>query len=942
MNEELKIIIKAVTEQAQKEIENVKKKLNETKKEGENSGKKLGESFSQMGKNIAIATAAVTAFTAVMVNLGKQAQEVDKGLSRLKTTFASMGGSSAQATDTYRELFGIFGEHDRAIETAQSLSRITTEADKLAEYYDILAGAAAKYGDGLQGEALAEQISETIASGKVVGDLSRVLIEAGISEEAFNSALAETASLTERELLVRQTLNSALGTTGVAYQQANAQTIAYNKSQANLNLTLASIANYTTPMLTALNNLANVLLTALAPAFKVVSAAIIVFCEWLAEAVSWIANLFGIKVAFEDTASSLGNTNSGLAQMGTNIEQNRKEAEKLKKSVMGFDELNVVGSNSSSSGSGGAGGGSSAPLQISTPSFDTSALTGAFGDFESVIEKVRTGLQAILTLVGLVAAGIAAWKLLDAYTAGKSFKGTLKSIGQYALMIAGAILLVQGYCDAWVNGIDWGNLLLILGGISLALTGVGMQFGTFGVAIGLVAAGIALIILGVQDFINNGATLENTILIIGGAVAVAVGLATAGLSVLISTIIAVVATVAAFTTAILLEEEAILSTEEAQKNLNAAKEAAAEAENGYINAVDAAESALQRLKDAEEKAGITGAELYKQVQNGTLDYANMTAEQKEVYKAYLDNEKKQKDLEESTKKLNDAKKAETLASLENEIALGKEAGSYDKCKESIIKAYEEGAISAEECRDLLAKSMSEMSTDAQKTFMEDIPGDIKEGLNPNKYETTKKKMGDWFSGVGKFFSEQIWKPVKDWWNKSVKPIFTKQWWSEKFKSVKQAFTDFWESIKKKFSEVGSTIGGAVSGAFKSAINWVLEKAIGLINGFIKTINTAIGIINNIPGVEIKKIELLEVPQLAKGGITTGSTLANIGEAGREAVLPLERNTEWMDILAERINSKQSAPSKVVLMLDGKELGYAAINSINNITKQTGTLQLTMV
>ena len=48
---------------------------------------------------------------------------------------------------------------------------------------------------------------------------------------------------------------------------------------------------------------------------------------------------------------------------------------------------------------------------------------------------------------------------------------------------------------------------------------------------------------------------------------------------------------------------------------------------------------------------------------------------------------------------------------------------------------------------------------------------------------------------------------------------------------------------------------------------------------------------------------------------------------------------WMDALADRIAARNSSPSKVVLMLDGRELGWATINNINAITKQTGGLQL---
>ena len=43
------------------------------------------------------------------------------------------------------------------------------------------------------------------------------------------------------------------------------------------------------------------------------------------------------------------------------------------------------------------------------------------------------------------------------------------------------------------------------------------------------------------------------------------------------------------------------------------------------------------------------------------------------------------------------------------------------------------------------------------------------------------------------------------------------------------------------------------------------------------------------------------PAMAVGGIVTRPTRALIGEAGAEAVLPLERNTGWIDLLADKLN-----------------------------------------
>ena len=162
-----------------------------------------------------------------------------------------------------------------------------------------------------------------------------------------------------------------------------------------------------------------------------------------------------------------------------------------------------------------------------------------------------------------------------------------------------------------------------------------------------------------------------------------------------------------------------------------------------------------------------------------------------------------------------------------------------------------------------------------------------------------------------------------------------------FGKIKDFFTGIWDDIKEIFSKVGETIGGAISDSVKKAINWVLEKAIDIINGFIGAINLAIGIINKIPGVNIKKLSKLDVPKLAEGGIVDSATLAVIGEQGREAVVPLENNTEWIDKLADRLAAKTGGSTPIVLQVDGKTFAQTSINTINELTRQTGSLKLNL-
>lgn len=149
------------------------------------------------------------------------------------------------------------------------------------------------------------------------------------------------------------------------------------------------------------------------------------------------------------------------------------------------------------------------------------------------------------------------------------------------------------------------------------------------------------------------------------------------------------------------------------------------------------------------------------------------------------------------------------------------------------------------------------------------------------------------------------------------------------------------SLVSRFDELGTKVGDALGGAIKGAVQAVISGAVGIINGFIGAINFAIGIINAIPGVSIKKLSKLDVPKLAEGGIATGDTLAHIGEGGyREAVLPLDRNTEWMDALADKLSSRiGGGNAPIVLEVDGKVFAQTAISTINQNTRQTGHLAL---
>ena len=179
------------------------------------------------------------------------------------------------------------------------------------------------------------------------------------------------------------------------------------------------------------------------------------------------------------------------------------------------------------------------------------------------------------------------------------------------------------------------------------------------------------------------------------------------------------------------------------------------------------------------------------------------------------------------------------------------------------------------------------------------------------------------SSVLSGFFSAAWNAIKAVWNavsgyfsgiwNGIKNIFSgvSGWFQSIFQSawnaIKGVFSGFgaffqglWDTIKNTFSNLGSSLADAIGGAVKSGLNGVLSMIERTINNGIGLINGAIGLINALPGVNVGTIGELSLPRLAKGGIVNAATTAVIGEDGKEAVVPLENNTRWLDIVADKL------------------------------------------
>ena len=146
-------------------------------------------------------------------------------------------------------------------------------------------------------------------------------------------------------------------------------------------------------------------------------------------------------------------------------------------------------------------------------------------------------------------------------------------------------------------------------------------------------------------------------------------------------------------------------------------------------------------------------------------------------------------------------------------------------------------------------------------------------------------------------------PFQEWWN-MLKGVFN---------SVRTMVQGIFNVFKGIFTGDMKTVFNGFKQIFKGAFDslWSIAKA--PLNLVIRGINALIKGANKIhfdvpswvPGIGGKTygINIPQIPLLAKGGVVSQPTQAIIGEAGKEAVLPLEKNTEWLDILANKLASK---------------------------------------
>ena len=191
-----------------------------------------------------------------------------------------------------------------------------------------------------------------------------------------------------------------------------------------------------------------------------------------------------------------------------------------------------------------------------------------------------------------------------------------------------------------------------------------------------------------------------------------------------------------------------------------------------------------------------------------------------------------------------------------------------------------------------------------------------------------------------------------------------------FNGIKSGISTVVNGIKTTVSNVFNSIKTTMVNGVTAAKNTVLGIFDGIKTGISNAINGAKNIVGSaidaikgffkfewslpklkLPHISIKGSFSLVPPSVpkfsidwyAQGGVFDSPTLFNyagglggLGEDGAEAVVPLEKNTQWLDRIAERLSG---GGRPIILQVDGKTFGQISIDSINELTRQTGKLGL---
>jgi phage-related protein len=173
-------------------------------------------------------------------------------------------------------------------------------------------------------------------------------------------------------------------------------------------------------------------------------------------------------------------------------------------------------------------------------------------------------------------------------------------------------------------------------------------------------------------------------------------------------------------------------------------------------------------------------------------------------------------------------------------------------------------------------------------------------------------------------------------------------------SITAAASKLWQGISNAFNKIKSTISEKINGA-KDAVKGAIDKIKGFFDFKFEWPKVPMPKFSISPsGWKVGDLLKGSIPKLsikwnALGGVFDkktvfgyGGSLQGIGENGAEAVVPLEKNTKWLDKMAAMLADKMGTNRDIILQIDGKTFAQVTEDSLNSLTRQRGYLGLNII
>ena len=207
-------------------------------------------------------------FCEYLWDLPEATEEFRQSMARVETVAKSNGKSMETLNKMYKELWAYYEDDNATGNVVANLAQLDASEITLMETTKALQGAWAEFGDGINNETLAEDINLTVKLGKAQGGLLEVLERTGVNIDKFNKGLASCKTEEEKLQYVNKTLNSSLGDSRKAYENAYEAQLDYNRGLADVKEKEAELAEAIIPIQEEWLELKGILLNEVTPAVK--------------------------------------------------------------------------------------------------------------------------------------------------------------------------------------------------------------------------------------------------------------------------------------------------------------------------------------------------------------------------------------------------------------------------------------------------------------------------------------------------------------------------------------------------------------------------------------------------------------------------------------------------------------------------------------------------